>query len=85
MPLPPPHPRQTCVVTGASSGIGEAIARQLAERGYGVTLVARRADRLRALSDELARAHRVRAEVVAADMADPEARLRLPGELDARG
>jgi uncharacterized protein len=85
MALPPPNSRQTCVVTGASSGIGVEIARRLAERGYGVTLVARREDRLRTLADELARTHRVRTEYLGLDATDPAARARLPGELDARG
>jgi short-subunit dehydrogenase len=39
-------------VTGASSGIGAALARELARRGYGVTMVARRRSRLEALADE---------------------------------
>jgi len=41
------------VITGASSGIGSATARHFAERGYSVALIARRADRLTALSEEL--------------------------------
>jgi short-subunit dehydrogenase len=85
MSLPTPKENTTAIVTGASSGIGAAIARQLAGRGLGVTLVARRADRLKELADEIARAHRVRAEVVPADLTDPRSRAELPDLIEARG
>ena len=49
MSLPSPAPDRTAVVTGASSGIGAEIARELARRGHHVTLVARSVDKLEAL------------------------------------
>ena len=85
MALPAPSPHSTAVVTGASSGIGAEIARQLAGRGLGVTLVARRVERLEALAKELADAHGIRAEVLAADLTDADARAAIPGELAGRG
>ena len=85
MALPTPAPDRTALVTGASSGIGVEIARDLARRGHGVTLVARREDRLADLAAELADAHGVRAEVVGADLADPADRAGLVGAVEGRG
>lgn len=83
MPLPTPSPTTTAVVTGASSGIGADLARELAARGHGLTLVARREDRLRDLADELSGT--VRVEVIACDVADAEARADLLAEVERRG
>ena len=85
MALPTPRENTTALVTGASSGIGAEIARELARRGHGLTLVARREDRLKALADELAQAHSVRVEVMAADLTDADSRGELPTLLEARG
>jgi short-subunit dehydrogenase len=73
------------MITGASSGIGAEIARLLAERGHGVTLVARRRERLQELADELSQAHGVRADVEACDLAAAGARSRLIRDVEARG
>jgi len=85
MALPPPSESSTAVVTGASSGIGTEIARELAKRGLNLTLVARREDRLRELAERLGREHGVRAETVAADIAGDEGRESLFKELESNG
>jgi len=76
MALPAPAPDRTAVVTGASSGIGAEIARDLARRGHRVTLVARSADKLAALADEITAAGGS-ADVLAADLTDRPTRAGL--------
>lgn len=67
------------LVTGASAGIGWALAEQLAEGGANLVLTARRIDRLEKLASELAAKRGIKAEVFAADLIRPEA----PAEIHA--
>lgn len=75
MSLPPASDDATVVVTGASAGIGTALARELSRRGHHVTLVARREERLRALAAELAGGGG--AEPLPCDLTSPAARREL--------
>jgi len=79
--LPAPSESGAALVTGASSGIGEEIAREFARRGYRVILVARRAERLQVLSDSLGG----NARVLPTDLANPAERAALPDQVAALG
>lgn len=81
MALPAPADDRAAIVTGASSGIGEAMARELARRGHQVVLVARSADRL----DEIAASLSPKAHALPADLSQRTDRAALPGRLAALG
>ena len=85
MALPEPTSSSTALVTGASSGIGAEIARELARRGHNTVLVARREERLRELADELSGSAGVRAEVVGADLSNDDERARVVETVGERG
>lgn len=77
--------RRRALITGASAGIGEAFAEVFAAEGFDVVLVARRHDRLQALAERLRTSHGVSADVIAADLGDPQAPERIMAELASRG
>jgi hypothetical protein len=83
--LPEPDAATTVVITGASSGIGTELARQLAERGYNLVLVARRRERLEELAGTLRARHGVAIDVDATPVGDPAARERLLAALRDNG
>jgi short-subunit dehydrogenase len=76
--------RDLALVTGASSGIGAELARQLAARRIDLVLAARRRDRLEALATELAAKHGVKAAVVASDLNTVGGADQLVEELASR-
>ncbi len=76
---------QTDLITGASSGIGEAFAHELAARGDRLILVARREDRLNALATDLHAKHGVECVVIAADLSLADSAAKLFAETERRG
>ncbi len=69
--------RRLVLVTGASSGIGAAFARQFAAKGWDLALVARREDKLKDLAEELKAQFGVESLIIADDLSDPEAPARI--------
>jgi uncharacterized protein len=83
--IPDPRASSAALVTGASAGIGRAIAVELAARGHALVLVARRKDRLEEVARELTEEHGVRIESVACDLSKPSARGRLADQISELG
>ena len=73
------------LITGASSGFGEEFARQYAEQGHSLVLVARRLDRLQALAETLRKQHGTEVVVEQVDLSDIAAVARLHERLRDRG
>lgn len=78
-------PRPITVITGASAGIGVALAREFARHGHELALVARRRDRLEALADEIAATGQPRPLVIAADLMQAGAAQQIAEALQAAG
>src|SRR5205814_8524693 len=76
---------KTTLITGASSGIGEAFARRLASQGENVLLVARSEEKLASMCNELGRGDNVNAQYVALDLTEEGAAAKLFEETERRG
>ncbi len=76
--------RKTALITGASGGIGEALARSLAQHGYNLILVARTASKLEALGAELTAKNGVETVSISSDLSAFDASEKLIAELETR-
>jgi uncharacterized protein len=76
---------RTALVTGASSGIGQALAELLAAKGYDVVPLARRRERLAAHAEALERRWGISVNPIVADLAGPDAVQQIVAELERRG
>jgi short-subunit dehydrogenase len=77
--------RRLALITGASAGIGQAMARVYAAHGWDVALTGRRAERLHQLADEIRMKYGVETLIAPADLAEPTAPEKLLAEIGAEG
>jgi hypothetical protein len=84
-PIPGSALQPICLITGASAGIGQALARVFARNGHALVLTARRRAELQALADEIAAAGYTRPQVIVADLGQPDAPAHLADALQKAG
>src|ERR1043166_9270424 len=77
--------RKTALITGASSGIGEAFADVFAAEGFDLVITARRGDRLNALADRLSRSHGISVHAIPLDLSQRDSVTPLCEQIAARG
>ena len=77
--------RPVAVITGASAGIGAALAHVFADHGHALVLVARRAPQLKALADTIEERGHARPRIIVMDLARPDAAARIQEELRENG
>ncbi|MBL8518959.1 MAG: SDR family oxidoreductase [Betaproteobacteria bacterium] len=76
---------KTALITGASSGIGKALAGEFAKDGYNLVLAARGVAQMQALADDLQRRHKITATVIGADLETSDGAQKLHADIKARG
>ena len=79
------YSNSTALITGASSGIGAAMAEALAQRGCRIVLSARDTAKLDAVAEQLRREHKANVTIVTADLSRPDGALNLHAEVVRRG
>src|SRR5262249_40055281 len=79
------HLMATALITGASSGLGEEFARQLARENYDLVLTARREDRLKTVAEEAVRLGSSKAQVITSDLGRPDGAATLFKQVSDRG
>lgn len=79
------NPTKTALITGASSGIGKALASEFAKDGYNLVLAARGVAKMQALADDIQRRYKVTVTVMGADLETHEGAARLHADIKAQG